>query len=135
MNIQLADIWTATGVILGFQVTLFAWRVTREVTVGEQNDRTWLPAADIVNLISMVILVVGTLILPTLGLTDSKFMIHSFGLAVLLFVGYPFALAGHYEMYNNKTLRSYQYFPLEEKVVVTTISILAIAYVIGVIIV
>jgi hypothetical protein len=43
MNIQLADVWTVAGVLLGFQVTSFAWRNSREVDVGKTGDLTWLP--------------------------------------------------------------------------------------------
>jgi hypothetical protein len=130
MNIQLPDLWTAAGILLGFQVTSFAARVNREIAVGEKEDITWLPPADIMNLFSMLVLVVGIFILPVLGFAGREFMRYAFGLAMLLFIGYPFALAGHYDMYNKKTRRSYRYFPFQEKVVVTVIAVLAIAYVI-----
>lgn len=125
MSIELTDIWTAAGVLIGFQVTSFVWRVSREVEVGKKGDLTWLPPSDILNLISMAVAMVGVFVLPILGLADLSFMRFSFG---LLFVGYPFALAGHYDMYNNKTSRSMVYFPLQEKVVVAIITILVIAY-------
>jgi hypothetical protein len=128
MNIQLPDLWTAAGILLGFQVTSFAARVNREIAVGEKEDITWLPAADIMNLLSMLVLVVGIFILPVLGFASQEFMRYAFGLATLLFIGYPFALAGHYDMYNKKTRRSQRYFPFQEKVVVTVIAVLAIAY-------
>ena len=128
MSIELTDIWTAAGVLIGFQVTSFVWRVSREVEVGKKGDLTWLPPADILNLISMAVAMVGVFVLPIIGLADLSFMRFSFGLAVLLFVGYPFALAGHYDMYNNKTERSMSYFPFQEKVVVAIMFILVIAY-------
>jgi hypothetical protein len=61
---------------------------------------------------------------------DQGFMLYAFGLAMLLFLGFPFGLAGHYDMYNNKTKRSYLYAPCQEKVVVAVIAGLAITYVI-----
>ncbi|GHO51369.1 hypothetical protein [Ktedonospora formicarum] len=130
MNIQLSDLWTAAGILLGFQVTSFAARVNREISIGEKERITWLPPADIVNLFSMFVLVIGIYILPVLGFANQKFITYAFGLAVLLFIGYPFALAAHYDMYNRKTKRSFEYFPYQEKVVVITIAILAIAYVV-----
>ena len=133
MNIQpqLMDIWTAAGVLLGFQATAFAFRVQREVDVSEKRDDvTWLPRADRVNLFSMLVLVIGAFVLPILGFGGLNFIKYSFGLAVLLFLGYPFALAGHYEMYNNISKRSRTYYPHQEKVIVRIISGLAIAYVI-----
>jgi hypothetical protein len=130
MNIQISDIWTAAGILIGFQVASFSWRVSREVSVAQKEDLTWLPPADIVNLASMIVTVIGVFVLPTLGLVDLTFTLRSFGLAVLIFAGYPFALAGHYDMYNNKTTRSYLYFPLQERVVVVAVTILAIGYIV-----
>ena len=136
MDIQLVDIWTTAGVLIGFQVTSFVWRVTREIEVASgsshKDDKyvTWLPPADILNLLSMVITMVGVFGLPILELANFKFVKLFFGLAVLLFVSYPFALAGHYDMYNNKTHRSELYFPPQEKVVFAIITILVITYVV-----
>lgn len=128
MDMQFTDIWSAAGILIGFQVASFTWRVSREVEVGKTGDLTWLPPADMLNLISMVTLMVGVFILPILNLADLNFAQHSFGLAVILFVGYPFALAGHYDLYNSKTSRSYSYFPFQEKVVVLIIIILVVGY-------
>ena len=130
MDIQLADIWTAAGVLIGFQVTSFVWRISREVEVGKEGDITWLPPSDILNLLSMVVVMVGVFVLPILGLADMNFIKITFGLAVLLFVSHPFALAGHYDMYNNKTPRSLLYFPLQEKVVIAITTILVIIYIV-----
>ena len=130
MNIQPNEIWIAAGVLLGFQVTSFAARINREIAVGEQWDVTWLPPSDILNLISMVALVAGVFILPVFGFDEPSFMTYAFGLAMLLFLGFPFALAGHYDMYNNRSKRSYLYFPYQEKLVISVIAVLAISYVI-----
>lgn len=78
---------------------------------------------------SLAVIVVGVFVTPILGFTNLNFIKCLFGLAMLLFGGYPFALAGHYELYNNKKSRSYKYFPFEEKVVVAIVSVLAILYV------
>ncbi len=128
MDIQLTDIWTATIVLIGFQVTSFVWRVSREVELGKEGDITWLPPSDILNLLSMVVVVVGVFVLPILDFVGLNFIKLSFGLAVLLFVSYPFALAGHYDMYNNKTPRSFLYFPTQEKIVIAITTFLVISY-------
>jgi len=130
MNIQPNDIWIAAGVLLGFQVTAFAARINREIAVGERRDLTWLPPSDILNLFSMVVLVAGVFILPVFGFDDPRFMTYAFGLAMLLFLGFPFGLAGHYDMYNNKSVRSYLYFPFQERVVIAVIAVVAISYII-----
>jgi hypothetical protein len=128
MNIQLTEIWTVSIVLIGFQVTSFIWRVSREIEVGKLGYQTWLPPADILNLLSMVVVVVGVFVFAILNLADLNFIKLSFGLAVLLFVSYPFALAGHYELYNNKTPRSSTYFPTQEKIVIAITTFLVISY-------
>jgi hypothetical protein len=82
------------------------------------------------NLVSMLITVVGVFILPVLGIVDLVFSSRAFGLALLLFVGYPFALVGHYDMYNKNTPRSYSYLPTQEKVVLILVLIAAIIYIV-----
>ena len=129
MDIQLSNIWIAAGIILGFQVTWFIWRISREVKVGAV-DLTWLPPADIVNLISMTITTISVFILPILGVTDINIVKRFFVLALLLFSGYPFALAGHYDMYNPRTRRSNLYFPFQERIAISVIGSLAIAYIV-----
>ncbi|MFC2167091.1 hypothetical protein ACFLQZ_03920 [Acidobacteriota bacterium] len=128
MQITYQDIWIAAGVLIGFQIYSFAWRISREVKVGEQKDNTWLPPAEILNLISMVVASLGVFALPILELVNYQFMKYSFGLAVILFVGYPFVLAGHYDLYNRKTKRSFKYFPKQEKVAVLIVCVFVILY-------
>ena len=49
MDIPLTNLWTAAGILLGFQVSSFTARITREVTIWEQKGHpTWLPPADII---------------------------------------------------------------------------------------
>ena len=117
--------------LLGFQVASIAWRVSREVDVANQGDITWLPPADIINLISMLANIIGVFLLPILGITDPGLAKYWLGFSVLLYVGYPFALFGHYDMYVPGP-RSYKYATFQEKIVVLLISLACVAYVIAV---
>ncbi|MFC1982822.1 hypothetical protein ACFLV5_03455 [Chloroflexota bacterium] len=129
MDMQLSNIWLAAAVILGFQVTWFIWRVSREVLMRSKGAPTWLPRADIVNLISMTLIVIGVFILPILGVRDLNIMKAFFGLAILLFVGYPFALIGHYKLYKWR-IDDHSYCPQQEKIVIYIIGALTIIYII-----
>ena len=137
LGIQIADLWVAAGILLGFQVSSFAWRTAREVQMSDAGDITWLPWADRINLLSMVVIVVGVFALPVLGTVSDAFVKHAFALGALLFVGYPFALAGHYDMYKAKTKRSKDqagalvFLPLQEKVVVCGVFFMALVYVVA----
>jgi uncharacterized membrane protein YiaA len=128
LEVSLMDIWGVAGILMGFQIASFTWRISREVEVGELGDITWLPPADMLNMVSMATLAVGVFVFPILKIADLAFAEHSFGLAVILFIGYPFALAGHYDMYNREK-RSYEYFTLQERIVILLVAILAIAYI------
>ena len=70
-----SELWTAAGVLLGFQITSFFWRIGREVAVSDRptengangtGSATFLNSADYVNLIAMIVLVMGVFILPSL---------------------------------------------------------------------
>jgi hypothetical protein len=116
--------------LAGLQITAFALRINREVAVGAQGDITWLPLADFVNLISLVVTMLGVFIAPVLGLGGATFPMKAFGLAVLLLAGYPFALAGHYEMFNPRTPRTMTYCPRQERVVLTVVAVAVVSYVV-----
>jgi len=76
----------------------------------------------------MLVMIIGVFILPIFGI-GFKYVKLFFGLAVLLFLGYPFALAGHYEMYK-KGHRSYSFCPFQERLVIVLICSAIIAYII-----
>jgi len=46
---DLKDLWTPAGLILGFQVTLFKWRLERESEVGDKGDIPWLVPSDYIS--------------------------------------------------------------------------------------
>lgn len=86
-----------------------------------------MPPSDILNLGSMVVTTMGVLILPMLGWVSVDTGARLFGLALLLFVGYPFALAGHYDMYDRKP-RTGVYCTRQEKVAVAVIVAIVLFY-------
>ena len=124
-----AEIWTAAGVLLGFQVTSFLWRIGQEAGTGAKGDITWLPPADMLNLLAMSVLAIGVFVAPLMGAISLAATRLVLGLSVLLFVGHSFALAGHYELYNRHTPRSFDYFPLQEKIAVAATLTVVGAYI------
>jgi hypothetical protein len=103
VTIDLGSLWAAAGVLLGLQLAAFTLRVSREIAVGGTGDSTWLPLADGVNVVSLVVTSFGVFVAPVLHLGGSGLPTMAFGLGVLLLAGYPFALAGHYDMFNPNT--------------------------------
>lgn len=127
---DLGELWSAGGILVGFQVTALTFRVNREVSVARAGDLTWLPVADCLNMLSLSFTLVGVFILPVLDIIGEHAAGTVFGFAVLLLLGYAFALAGHYEMLDPRTRRSMAYFPVQERWVVAGVGLAAAAYIV-----
>ena len=122
----LYNLWNAASVILGFQFTAFAWRMTREREIATKGGPTWFPFADKLNVFSMLVSITGVFLAPILGF---KF-VHPAGalvVSLLLLAAYPFALAGHYDLFFKHWGRA-DYFPVQERVVVA-IAVLSVVFV------
>jgi hypothetical protein len=127
---ELRELWTPTGLLLGFQVTLFKWRLEREASVGDEGDVPWLVPADYVSMFGMLCFVFGVVLLPVSGLVSIGVARGAFGLGTLLFVGQAFGLAGHYQLYNRSKTRQFVWFPMQEKVALTLTVLISLLYVI-----
>ena len=92
---DLLTLWRAAAVLIGFQFTVFGWRLQREMGMANDNKRIWLPPAEYLNLTSLLC-TASIFVLPMLRLAGIDRAQHLFGLAIILLAGYPFALAGHY---------------------------------------
>lgn len=125
---DLKDLWTPAGLLLGFQVTLFKWRLEREAEVGDKGDIPWLTPSDYVSLIGMLAFVFGVVLLPVSGVVSTTVARWAFGLGALLFVGQALGLAGHYQLFNRTQKRQFVWFSKQEKVVVALTGIIGIVY-------
>jgi hypothetical protein len=81
-------------------------------------------------LVSLSVAMLGVFTAPILDIGSAELPAKAFGLSVLLLAGYPFALAGHYDMYNPRTSRTMAYFPRQEQVVLSIVVVTVIAYLI-----
>lgn len=128
IDAQLKDLWIPTGLLLGFQVTLFKWRLEREAHVGDEGDIPWLVPADYISICGMLTFVFGAILLPLSEVVSLDFARNAFGLGALLFVGQALGLAGHYQLFNRSKTRKFLWFPAQEKVVVLLTAIASVAY-------
>ena len=86
--------------LVALQFAAFGWRINREITVGDANRKTWLPLADILNIVSMLSVIVFLVIIPLK--TEA---LESIGRAVLaagylLLAFHPITMAGHYRLFS-----------------------------------
>lgn len=127
MEISLSDIWITAGFLIALQIVAFTWRVSREIAVDERGDISWLPPADIMNLVAMVFAFFGVFVPAIAGIGGPQIPRLALGLSIILFAGYPFALAGHYDLYK-KGRRSMAYATRQEKIAVSVTGIVAVAF-------
>jgi hypothetical protein len=126
-------LWIPTGLILGFQVTFFKWRLEREVQLTDKAadaDKalpTYLVSSDYLSIAGMLCFVGGVILLPTSGIS-ATIAPAAFGLGVLLFVGQVLGLAGHYDLYNHRP-RRVSWFPRQEKIAVGFTIVVSVAYI------
>ena len=130
MELELSQIWTAAGILLGFQVSSFSWRIAQELQVADRGNISWIPPADYLNFSAMLVAVFGVFVAPVLEVATLETAQMWFGLSAILFVGHTFSLAAHYELFNHKTKRSYQYFPFQEQASVIVVLLVSISYIV-----
>jgi hypothetical protein len=129
-------------VLLTIQFGAFGWRINREIAVGDQNRRTWFPVPDVLNVVSMIIVLAMAVIAPLAQTTSTRgnFQFPSsaraaFAAGIVLLVFHPLAMVAHYGLLNRKGrcgflkngLDDYPYFPLQERVVVGLAILAALA--------
>jgi len=127
--IDVKDLWTAGGILLGFQITAFSWRVAEESKVAGKGDIVWLPPADYVNLVAMLVTVIGVFVAPVFDLVSLRSIRALFGLGTLLFLGHAFALAGHYELFSRGRKRSFVWWSGQEKVAMFIVGVVVVVYI------
>lgn len=127
---SISDLWTPTGVVLGFQMTLFSWRLAREVEIGDKGDIPWLTPSDYMNIVGMLILVFGVYLLPIMNIVNLDISTILFGLGIFLFIGQALGIAGHYQLFNTKKKREFMWFPKQEKNVLLIATIVSLSYLI-----
>lgn len=131
MSLTLGEVWSAAAVLLGFQLAAFTLRLQRELAMTSRGEVTWLPLADMVNLVSFVVVAGGVFVLPILGVSAQGLPRHALGLGVLLLACYPFALIGHYELYRPYARsRPRVWCPEQERIVLVVAVLAVIAYLI-----
>jgi hypothetical protein len=130
VSLTLADVWSAAAVLLGFQLAAFTWRLQRELKMAAAGEITWLPLADMVNLVAFVVVAGGVFVLPILGVSDRALPRNALGLGVLLLAFYPFALLGHYELYwPYSRSRQRSWCPYQERIVLVGAAVAVITYI------
>lgn len=122
------DLIQIAGILIGFQLTIFTFRISRELTFKKKHRR--LPIPDIINLLSILITVFFLILYPLKypETYDKNICQKLLGFSFILFVIYPFALIGHYDLFVKNKNEFSNYATKQEKIVLFLGTIISILY-------
>lgn len=116
-ELNIYELWRSVGVLVGFQITVLGWRITREQKVARDGKQIWFPVADYFNLASILLSMISVFVLPIVGQWP-RLRMALLLLSLLLFTAFPFVLVGHYEIFTpNDKPEELTYWPRQEKIV------------------
>ena len=126
----LGEIWTAAGVLIGFEFAVLSFRLNRELQVRAAGGPVWLPPADYLSLLSMLVAFIGVFVAPILGIGTLESVRLSFGLAIVLMAGWPLAIAGHYGLFFRAEQKAERevWFPRQERLAFAVVVVALILY-------
>lgn len=104
-------------------------RVVRDLEFRNTRVRWWFPPADLLNLLSIVVTLLGVFVVPVLDIGSDSLPEEAFGLGLLLLAGYPFALGFRYNGPATAAPPPKDHVPRDEKLVVAIVAVVAACYV------
>jgi hypothetical protein len=129
IRFALIDLWKVAAFLLAAQFGYVLWRIRRELRFRAAGQPSWLPPADYLNFLSMIVVAVCVFALPAIGIVPDRFAWTAFGLSLILAIGFCLALLGHYQLFAPSIVKCHYYFPRPEKIVVALTGLIAVLYV------
>lgn len=90
------------AVILALQFAAFGWRINREIAVGDQARKTWLPLPDYINVVSMLGVAFFGIITPLANNQFGRSSKIAVAVACALIAFHPISMAAHYRLYSKE---------------------------------
>ena len=120
--------------LVALQFAAFGWRINREITVGDEERRTWFPVADYVNVIMLFLTISCCIVIPLVFGSFGTLKKMVLVAAAILLAFHPITTAGHYGLITKRG-REYYADPEEdypyttrEEIVCFVISIIITAF-------
>ena len=98
-GVKLWNLWIVAGVVAGFQIGAFRWRIERELRMEDKCEPVWFPLTDYMLVLSFMALLVWVFILPTLGIVPVECAARGLVASMIPLGVYPFGLIGHYQLF------------------------------------
>src|SRR2546422_810027 len=99
------------GVLLGLQLAAFGWRINREIALGDEGRRTWLPLSDYVNVISLLSVVALCVVVPLVTDGFGRVSRTALGVGYILIGLHPINVANHYRLFSKRGRSIYLHRP------------------------
>jgi hypothetical protein len=98
---------TFIPLLIALQFAAFGWRINREIPMGDKGLKTWLPIADLANILSMLSVVIICIIIPMIISVSEQITTIIIAEAFVLIVFHPINMAAHYRLFSK--LGRYKY--------------------------
>lgn len=97
----------AVLILLGLQLTAFAWRVVREIRGDDPVKHPWVPVPDNINLAAAFAVAWWCVLIPLMqpvspGFVLAPFARAVFAAAVVLLIAHPIVVAAHYRLWDGE---------------------------------
>jgi len=84
------------AIVIALQFAAFGWRINREIKVGDEERRTWLPLPDVINIIALLTTVVLCVVIPLISGEFGKTSKVVLAITAVLIGFHPINVAAHY---------------------------------------
>jgi hypothetical protein len=96
------------AILIAMQIAALGWRINREIPLGDQGRRTWIPVSDFLNIISMMSVIYFCVIEPLNGGAKGEVYKIVLSLGFILMGMHPINLIGHYRFLSRQGRSIYQ---------------------------
>lgn len=88
--------------LIALQFVAFGWRINREIPLGDRGRRTWFPAPDWLNLVSLVSVVLMCVVVPLAAGDFGKVARTTLAVGYSLIAFHPISMAAHYRLFSEQ---------------------------------
>jgi hypothetical protein len=87
--------------LIALQFVAFGWRINREIPLGDQGRRTWLPLPDYINVLSLFAVLFICAVGPLAGWSSDRLSTAALGAGWSLMAFHPISVAAHYRLFSS----------------------------------
>jgi hypothetical protein len=109
--------------LLALELGAFGWRINREITLGDQTRRTWIPVADLINIAALLAVTTLCIVAPLAIGVFGRVAKTALAVGFMLIALHPINIASHYRLFSRagrtvytSTGRDYPYLTRQEAI-------------------